>query len=171
MLSDKEMADFKTWLVCCGAIVDAPTNKWEILRVRTCFGPLVAYTNAKGRESWPEDLLTILNRYKLGQPMALSTSLRSKVRVRHKIEALAQRDGMECWFCGAAFNGAEDSRITIEHLVPKAHGGPDHASNLVLACKACNTEAGNRSVAEKVLIRERRRDLICREVEANDAAA
>ncbi len=45
--------------------------------------------------------------------------------------------------------------ITIEHLVAKAFGGPDHISNLVLACDDCNQAVGTLSVSEKVAIRER----------------
>jgi 5-methylcytosine-specific restriction endonuclease McrA len=43
---------------------------------------------------------------------------------------------------------------TIEHLVPVAHGGPNHLSNCFLAHKRCNAAAGTLSAAEKVRLRD-----------------
>lgn len=45
--------------------------------------------------------------------------------------------------------------VSIEHLVPKAHGGPTHLSNLFLAHKSCNAKAGHLSASEKLKIRDR----------------
>lgn len=72
-----------------------------------------------------------------------------------KIRALSLRDGFACWYCNAVF--AEESEVTLEHLCPASHGGPSHLSNLVLSCNPCNKEAGNLSVAEKVIKREKKR--------------
>jgi hypothetical protein len=38
--------------------------------------------------------------------------------------------------------------LQVEHLVPEAHGGTNRMSNLVLACKRCNTAKGARTAAE-----------------------
>ena len=35
-------------------------------------------------------------------------------------------------------------RASIEHIVPRAHGGTDDLANLALACAACNHEKGVR---------------------------
>ena len=40
---------------------------------------------------------------------------------------------------GAALNGA-----TLEHIVPKNHGGTDDVENLAIACARCNAEKGLR---------------------------
>lgn len=37
-------------------------------------------------------------------------------------------------------------------VVPIAHGGPDHISNMVLAHRKCNEEAGHLSGREKIEI-------------------
>jgi 5-methylcytosine-specific restriction endonuclease McrA len=34
-------------------------------------------------------------------------------------------------------------RITLEHLVPRAHGGTHHPDNIVGACCRCNHERGS----------------------------
>lgn len=51
---------------------------------------------------------------------------------------IAARDGNACVYCGgtAASTGAH---LHLDHLTPKTHGGLDVASNLVLACRSCNS--------------------------------
>lgn len=41
-------------------------------------------------------------------------------------------------------DGTPISDATIEHIVPKNHGGQNDIDNLALACAACNTEKGRR---------------------------
>jgi hypothetical protein len=38
--------------------------------------------------------------------------------------------------------------LQVEHLVPKSRGGSDRASNLVIACDACNKQKGSRTAEE-----------------------
>lgn len=40
---------------------------------------------------------------------------------------------------GTALNGG-----TIEHIIPKNHGGTDELENLAIACGRCNSEKGLR---------------------------
>lgn len=47
-----------------------------------------------------------------------------------------KRDGNKCRYCGAT---AEDAPLTIDHVVPVALGGSDEPSNLVTACRPCNS--------------------------------
>jgi 5-methylcytosine-specific restriction endonuclease McrA len=57
-------------------------------------------------------------------------------RMRHVLKC---RDGARCTYCrrppgtGEPFSG-----LTLDHVLPWAHGGTDALENLVLACKACN---------------------------------
>ncbi|MGO4672949.1 HNH endonuclease [Bosea sp. 2YAB26] len=160
---------FKAWLTDCGAVVRPPSNQWEVLRVQTCDGVQVIYRNAKDIQTWPEPLIIARHAFERGNRMALSPEMKARKQLRHLIEDLAVRDGLWCWFCEVGFLTADSTEISIEHLVPKAHGGPNHPSNLVLACKPCNTEAGHLSVSEKVAIRDRKRGFTC--VEVRGAAA
>lgn len=41
-----------------------------------------------------------------------------------------------CWYCGLNLT----RRKTWDHVVPKAKGGYNFPSNLVIACKRCNTD-------------------------------
>lgn len=46
-----------------------------------------------------------------------------------------KRDGFKCVKCGAT---GEDSRLEIDHIVPKAQGGSNAKANLQTLCFACN---------------------------------
>jgi len=48
---------------------------------------------------------------------------------------LVERDGLRCHYCDIVMT-YKDSQI--DHIVPKARGGTDAPSNLVLACATCN---------------------------------
>ena len=53
-----------------------------------------------------------------------------------------------CIHCNArllvALDGAALGDVTIEHIVPRHHGGSDARTNLALACSRCNSEKGRR---------------------------
>lgn len=55
---------------------------------------------------------------------------------------LFRRDGNLCMYCGREFNGYG---LTRDHVIPLSHGGRDRWSNVVTACKACNTRKGGRN--------------------------
>ena len=45
----------------------------------------------------------------------------------------------KCVYCGNVYNYDE---LEIEHIIPKALGGPDNIRNCQLACKSCNQAKG-----------------------------
>ena len=51
------------------------------------------------------------------------------------------RDGNLCMYCG---DELPDSHLTRDHVIPLSRGGRDRWSNVVAACKSCNTRKGNR---------------------------
>jgi hypothetical protein len=57
------------------------------------------------------------------------------VSKRLRFEIL-RRDNHACRYCGAT---APDAVLTIDHVVPTALGGDDEPSNLVTACRDCNS--------------------------------
>lgn len=156
-----DLKAFKDWLVQRGAVLKPITNPYEVLRVDTSEGVFVVYTNSKGKQTWPVGIDALRSAYLDGKDIPLAPEQKSRVRLRHQIEAIAARDGLECWFCENGFLTPDSREITIEHLVAVSHGGPNHMSNLVLACPDCNSEAGQLSVAEKVLVREAKRCSPC----------
>jgi len=58
--------------------------------------------------------------------------------------ALYLRDGLACVWCEA---GIEDGvELSLDHLVPVARGGTNQTSNLLTACRSCNSRRGHKSV-------------------------
>ena len=58
---------------------------------------------------------------------------------------LFQRDARICMYCG---NRHRDGALTRDHIVPISRGGRDRWSNVVTACRPCNTRKGNRTPEE-----------------------
>ena len=56
-------------------------------------------------------------------------------RVARQIKA---RDGGRCVYCGAT-EASSGAHLHLDHLTPRVDGGADVASNLVLACRSCNS--------------------------------
>ncbi|MBS7544329.1 HNH endonuclease [Ancylobacter oerskovii] len=71
-----------------------------------------------------------------------------------KIREIMRERGNACVYCGIgmwiAYDGCKrnDRMATLDHVIPKAIGGSNHNSNLVLACYRCNYERGSMAQAE-----------------------
>lgn len=48
------------------------------------------------------------------------------------------RHGWFCHYCGIK------RPLTADHIIPRIYGGSDEASNLVPACRTCNTSRGKK---------------------------
>jgi len=57
---------------------------------------------------------------------------------KHRLFA---RDRHVCAYCGAHCG---ESDLTVEHIVPVSRGGRHDWTNVVTACRSCNTRKGNR---------------------------
>ena len=55
------------------------------------------------------------------------------------------RDAHMCMYCG---NELHESELTRDHVTPISRGGKDRWSNVVTACRNCNTRKGNRKPEE-----------------------
>lgn len=49
--------------------------------------------------------------------------------------------------CAACGKELEKRKVTIDHYVPKYHGGTDDERNLLPLCRNCNRQKGSRLVA------------------------
>ncbi|MFK7741557.1 MAG: HNH endonuclease [Planctomycetota bacterium] len=58
---------------------------------------------------------------------------------------LFERDRRTCQYCGKRPGTAE---LTIDHVVPRSHGGKSTWQNCVLACIACNRRKADRTPSE-----------------------
>jgi 5-methylcytosine-specific restriction endonuclease McrA len=59
----------------------------------------------------------------------------------------------KCIHCGArhviALDGRPHTRASLEHIVPRNHGGDNELSNLAIACERCNFGKGHRLDARR----------------------
>jgi hypothetical protein len=58
---------------------------------------------------------------------------------------LFRRDGNLCMYCGNTYH---DRDLTRDHIIPRSQGGVDKWTNVVAACKRCNTAKGGRTPEE-----------------------
>jgi len=58
---------------------------------------------------------------------------------------LFARDRHVCAYCGKL---SPESDLTVEHIVPVSRGGRHEWTNVVTACRSCNTRKGNRRPEE-----------------------
>jgi len=68
--------------------------------------------------------------------------LNDYVKIPYRKVALSRnnifrRDNFQCVYC------ATTHHLTIDHIVPRSHGGKDTWENLATACQHCNTKKGN----------------------------
>lgn len=152
---------FKAWLSDRGSEIRTPSNPYEVIRFTTPEGVGVVYQDKSGRiTSWTGGADAAYQAFRdtsIPWRMAAKRVRKSGMAWGHKGETIIKRDGDGCWFCGGQMTEQGPTERTIEHLVSVIHMGPDHLSNLVLAHKCCNVEAGNLSVSEKVCLREKKR--------------
>lgn len=52
------------------------------------------------------------------------------------------RDGFACAYCGTDLRTAAPADVTLDHLLPRSAGGKNDATNLVTACRSCNSSRG-----------------------------
>lgn len=144
--------DFCTWLSQQGAEVLAPTNPYEIARFRARGGVHVVYEGRRGLSA-NGFALECWDTFKRGGRLWMGITKKPRNQLTYRKAALMERDGENCFYCGLAL--LVDT-ATIEHLVSRDKGGPDHMDNLVLVHEPCNRLADNLPLIEKLKIRDRR---------------
>ena len=53
-----------------------------------------------------------------------------------------QRSQGKCGYCGCEFDG--NDMATVDHIIPRAHGGCDHDHNKMRSCTKCNMEKADK---------------------------
>lgn len=75
---------------------------------------------------------------------------------KHVRDEVVKINGSECFYCGKSLvvgSGRRENMVTIDHIVPRSHGGSDNVRNLVPSCKCCNEAKRDLSVEEFRLLR------------------
>lgn len=147
---------FRAWLIRNGAQILDPTNEYELLRFQSRQGIGIIYRNKHGMVSHISKVAkTLLDSCEAGRDVPCSPEKPSRRSMsREMLEIVSSRDGWHCFYCAELLT---PETATGEHLCPKAHGGPNHPSNVVLACEPCNQDAGNLPIVHKLALRELKR--------------
>ncbi|WP_319798282.1 hypothetical protein [Nitrobacter sp.] len=155
---EEKVTLFRAFLTRSGCTVLDPVSQWEVLRF-IVFGRInVIHRNRRGEFSAAAGpdidhaataFLTGKPWSPIGRPKRLTSSARRQ-RIRSQ---LLRRDGSKCFFCGSDLG----DDVTIEELLPVAHGGVRVLANCALAHAECNVKAGHLSVVEKVRLRDQMR--------------
>ena len=137
---------FLEWLRQQGAEVLAPTNPYELARFRARGGVHIIYEGRRGVNAtgFAEECVTAFAK---GSPLWMGMTQKPRNSMGYKKAALMERDGNECFYCHVPMSVTE---ATVEHLVSRQNGGPDHMDNLALAHDTCNRRVANLPLVKKL---------------------
>lgn len=66
-------------------------------------------------------------------------------------DAVWHRDRGLCFYCGRFLTKGHPER-TLDHVIPKSKGGANRMWNLVISCKACNSEKEDQDPTQEQLV-------------------
>lgn len=145
----RKKSEFIAWLRKCGAQILPNTNAYELARFVAQDQTCVVYEGRRGvsangfaAECWEA--------FVAGQDVRMGSVQKPRNSMAKLKAVLLQRDGNHCFFCHECMTDG----FTVEHLVGRAKGGPDHQDNLALAHESCNKSAANLPLMEKIKLRE-----------------
>lgn len=144
----EKVAKFKAWLTQNGAAVLETTNVWEIVRFMAGNSVSVIYSNTKGVETKKTgEAKRAWEAYRTGGSWRAVKAKPLLSKSSPVIATIRKRDGDRCFYCARLVSQADES---IEHIVSRTHGGPNHLSNYALTHNLCNQQAGHLSAMEKI---------------------
>lgn len=62
--------------------------------------------------------------------------------------AIYLRDEFHCVYCNANLHNVDPFEITLDHVKCRSNGGNNHESNLITACRSCNSARGDKKISE-----------------------
>lgn len=149
------------------AVIDQPTlilnRNWQPVGVQTVARALVKLFTGTAKAvdpadyqqySWDDwarlaveddDLFVQTSRFRLRVPEVIVLIKYDRIpnaQVAFSRRNIYKRDKYSCQYCGARPGGSE---LTIDHIVPRSHGGVSSWENCVLACVDCNSRKADRT--------------------------
>jgi 5-methylcytosine-specific restriction endonuclease McrA len=94
-----------------------------------------------------EDWLRAVN-FEIQVPRVIRLLLYDKMprfSLRLNRHTLFARDANRCQYCGRRFS---PSQLSLDHVIPRSHGGTSTWENMVCACIRCNVKKGGRTPRE-----------------------
>jgi 5-methylcytosine-specific restriction endonuclease McrA len=80
--------------------------------------------------------------WKLPSVIRQLVKFRRRSKVQFSRMNIYMRDGWTCQYCGEK---KATKNLTFDHVVPRYHGGKTSWTNIVTACRACNSYKDNRT--------------------------
>jgi len=80
---------------------------------------------------------------------------KGSTRRHRKARALLLATATHCWICGQPPRPGDP--LVADHLIPRAHGGPDTLANYAAAHASCNARRGARPMSEAFAVPPRHR--------------
>lgn len=97
-------------------------------------------------EEYDEEIRSVSISIKMPAVVRLLQKIRGNKRgVKFSRINILTRDGHKCCYCGRHLTF---SRVTYDHVLPRARGGRTVWDNIVSSCKPCNERKGDRTPAE-----------------------
>ena len=93
-------------------------------------------------EEYDHDIRSVTFTIKMPAVVRLLRAVRGKRGVKFSRMNVATRDGFRCQYCGRKF---PLSKLTYDHVIPRAQGGKTCWENIVMACYPCNGRKGHRA--------------------------
>ena len=95
---------------------------------------------------WNEFYRTVSTSFQIPATIRLHLRVNTNQKVsRFKKAILYNRDNWSCQYCHKKLGR---DNITIDHIIPKCHGGKTTWKNCVVCCKACNRNKGSLPLRE-----------------------
>jgi len=66
-----------------------------------------------------------------------------KIELQMKVSSIYKVWGKSCAYCGIRLSIDGEKQRTVDHFIPKYHGGKDRWNNVVLSCVQCNKDKGH----------------------------
>jgi 5-methylcytosine-specific restriction endonuclease McrA len=95
---------------------------------------------------YSEEVCSPSVRWKMPAVIRLKKQVRSrKNKIKYSSRNIYLRDNHSCQYCGIRF---PESQLSVDHVIPKKHGGTKCWTNIVTSCKTCNLRKGSLSCDE-----------------------
>jgi hypothetical protein len=158
------LANFQNYLSQNGIELRQP-KEWELLRFAHPNGLGIIWFKANGTLTWSPEAQEAWLDHRDGIACRFAPQAQTSVAYDRKklLKELMIRDGPNCVVCAKALNLGSAS---LEHLLDRKFGGPEHIANLTLACKPCNME-----LSEVKTLREKIEKIIQRRKESEPNSA
>ena len=93
--------------------------------------------------NWNETISSVSGKMKLPAILRLKTHVRRNYfNSNFSRRALVKRDKSTCQYCNKYLPA---SQITVDHVLPRSHGGITSFANCVVCCHTCNNTKANRT--------------------------